>query len=139
VSLSEEHREFLATHRLCVVAAMRADGPPSLTPVYYVMDGDDLLISTTHSRAKTKLLKRDPRVSVCVLGEEMPFPYVTVFGRTSFTDEGAAELMAQIGEAMMGSPVPEEALPGLRDRAEAEGRVVMRVRAERAIGLARRG
>ena len=52
----------------------------------------------TEDRAKTRALRRDPAISVCVLGEEMPFPYVTVFGTASIdTDPTAAfELMAKV-------------------------------------------
>ena len=41
------------------------------------MDGDDLLISTTATRAKAKAVRRDARVTVCVIGEQPPFPYLT--------------------------------------------------------------
>ena len=73
----EERRQFLGQHRLAIVAAVRADGRPQLSPVYYVMNGDDLLISTTATRAKAKVVRRDGRVSVCVIGEQPPFPYLT--------------------------------------------------------------
>jgi nitroimidazol reductase NimA-like FMN-containing flavoprotein (pyridoxamine 5'-phosphate oxidase superfamily) len=73
----EERKAFLSEHRLAIVGAERKDAPPQLSPVYYVMDGDDLLISTTATRAKAKVIRHNARVSVCVLGEEMPFPYVT--------------------------------------------------------------
>ncbi len=50
----EERREFLESHRLCVVGTLRRDAPPQLSPVYYVLDGDDLRVSTTATRAKAK-------------------------------------------------------------------------------------
>jgi hypothetical protein len=34
-----------------------------MTVVYYVMDGDDMLISTMAERAKAKAVQRDPRVT----------------------------------------------------------------------------
>ncbi|MDK1039660.1 MAG: pyridoxamine 5'-phosphate oxidase family protein [Actinomycetota bacterium] len=73
----EERKAFLSEHRLAIVGVERDDAPPQLSPVFYVMDGDDLLISTTETRAKTPAVRRAGRVSVCVLGEEMPFPYLT--------------------------------------------------------------
>jgi nitroimidazol reductase NimA-like FMN-containing flavoprotein (pyridoxamine 5'-phosphate oxidase superfamily) len=74
----EERKAFLSEHRLAIVGAERKDAPPQLSPVYYVMDGDDLLISTTATRAKAKVIRRNSPVSVCVLGEQPPFPYLTV-------------------------------------------------------------
>src|SRR3712207_2725243 len=100
--MDERQREFLTSHRLCVVGVARRNGPPSLSPVYYITDGDDLLISTTASRAKAKLSRKNSEVSVCVLHEQLPFPYLTVFGKGRIEEEGAAELMARIGEVISG-------------------------------------
>src|SRR5215208_3176711 len=136
--MDEQQREFLNGHRLCVVGVERRAGPPSLTPVYYIMDGDDLLISTTASRAKAKLIQRNPAVSVCALGEEPPFPYLTVFGRGRIEEAGAADLMASVGEAISGRPLTTEARTALEERARQEGRVVLRVTPERFVSTAPR-
>jgi PPOX class probable F420-dependent enzyme len=137
--LTEDQRDFIATHRLCVVGVARRAGPPSLTPVYYVVDGDDLLISTTAARAKTKLIRRNPEVSVCVLAEEFPFPYVTVFGQGRIEDEGVVEVMLRVGELMRGRPATDEERVATEQRAVAEGRVVLRVTPERAVSTPPRG
>ncbi len=128
MKISDEQREFLASHRLCVFGFNRRSGPPSLSPVYYFMDGDEIVISTTESRVKAKAVQRNPEVSVCVLEEKMPFAYLTVFGHARIVEEGAADVMRRIGEAMSGNPVPEAVLPALEKRAESEGRVVIRVK-----------
>jgi len=128
--IPEEHRTFLEQHRLCIVGYSRKNGPPSLSPTYYYMDGDDICISTTASRAKARAVRRDPEITVCVLGEQMPFPYLTVYGRGSVTEEGAVEAMMSAGEAMTGKPVPEAARPAIEQRAKDEGRVLLRVTPE---------
>jgi PPOX class probable F420-dependent enzyme len=124
---SENRKAILSDHRLCVVGYDRKGGPPALSPVYYVLDGDDLLISTTATRAKAKAIRRNPEVSLCVLGEEMPHPYLTVYGKGRIETEGAVDLMMRIGEKMLGRPIPETARPTLEDRAREEHRVVLRV------------
>jgi hypothetical protein len=101
-----------------------------MTPVYYVMDGDDIIISTTRSRAKAKVIKRDAMVTICVLGEAQPFPYLTVYGRGRIEDAGAVEAMMRIGERMAGNAIPEAARPAVEKRAKDEGRVVLRVTPE---------
>ena len=83
------HREFLESHRLAVVA-VQGDTRLSLTPVYYVVDGDHLLVSTQATRLKAREVRRDPDVVMCVLGEEFPFPYLTVYGTARIEEEGAA-------------------------------------------------
>ena len=124
----QERKDFLKSHRLAIVGAEGMAAPPQLSPVYYVMDGDDVLISTTETRAKARAIRRDPRVSVCVLGEEPPFPYLTIYGHGQIEQDGAVEVMMRIGEAMTGNPVPESARPAVEERARIEWRVVLRVK-----------
>ncbi len=102
----EERDNFLQSHRLAIVGLNRAKAGPQISPVYYVMDGDDLLISTTATRAKAKAVRRDERIAVCVLGEQPPFPYLTVYGRARIEATGVVELMMRVGEKMYGNPVP---------------------------------
>ena len=126
----EERKKFLDEHRLAVVGIPRRAAAPQLSPVYYVMDGDDLLISTTETRAKAKSVRRGQPVSVCVLGEAMPFPYLTVYGRGRIEDERVVETMMSVGAKMTGAPIPDSARAGVEDRAKKERRVVLRVTPE---------
>ncbi len=129
--MTDDQRAFLNTNRWAVIAYNRADGPPALSPVYYVMDGDDLLFSTQATRAKGRVLARNPHVSVCVMAETHPSPkYVTIYGRARVDREGAASLMMRIGEAMSGNAIPEAARPVVEKRAADEQRVVVRVTPE---------
>ncbi len=123
----EERKAFLSEHRLAIVGAERKDAPPQLSPVYYLMDGDDLLISTTATRAKAKVIRRNAPVSICVLGEQPPFPYLTVYGRGHIETEGAVDVMMAVGGAMAGNPLPESMRPAIEERAKKEQRVVLRV------------
>ena len=107
---------------------------PPQTPVFYVTDGDDVLVSITDNRAKTKALRRRPAISVCVLGEEMPFPYVTLFGEAQIDSDptSAFELMDHV-VARMGRELDDAAIAALRERADREHRVVFRVVADRSV------
>ena len=126
----EERKAFLREHRLAIVGAERKEAPPQLSPVYYVMDGDDLLISTTATRAKAKVIRRNSPVSVCVLGEQPPFPYLTVYGRGRIETEDVVDVMMAVGGAMAGNPLPESVRPTIEERAKKEQRVVLRVTPE---------
>jgi PPOX class probable F420-dependent enzyme len=134
-TIPDHHREFVARNRLCVLGWNRSPGAtegPPLTPVFYVTDGDDVLISITEDRAKTRALRKDPAISVCVLGEEMPFPYVTLFGTARIEQPAAFEVMARVVESL-GRPLDDERREALRERAEREGRVVLRVTPTRSV------
>ena len=131
----EQRKQFLEENRYCVVGYDRNEGPPALSPVYYVMAGDDILISTQAGRAKGKVLAKRPEVSVCILSEKHPSaPYLTIYGKATIEKEGAVDVMMRVGGAMTGSEVPEAARPALEKRAEEEDRVVLRVTPERYIG-----
>ncbi|MGC7095449.1 PPOX class F420-dependent oxidoreductase [Amycolatopsis lurida] len=59
-------RDLLAASNLGVLATIKADGRPQLSPVttYYDREAEVVYISLTDGRAKTKNLRRDPRASL---------------------------------------------------------------------------
>jgi len=123
-------RQFLETHRLAILGVERRDKAPHLSPVYFVLDGKDLLISVTETRAKTTLIRNAGRLSLCVLDEQFPFRYLRVEGPGRFENNGAVELMLRIGEKMQGKPLPESARSNIEERARKEQRIVLRVTPE---------
>jgi PPOX class probable F420-dependent enzyme len=125
----EQRRQFVRDHRTCVFGYARRELGPAMTVVYYVMDGDDLLVSTMAGRAKPKAVVRNPQVSVCVLDESWPVTYLQVYG-TAVLDrdpEHGADLMVKVVELMAGQPVPPERQEQVRRLAVEEERVVIRV------------
>jgi len=61
---------FLSTHPRAILATMRSDGRPQLSPVVVAVDDDGrVLISTRETAIKAKNLARDPRASVCVIND----------------------------------------------------------------------
>lgn len=76
---ADELRAFLLegtrTGKLAIVVA---DGSPRVTPVWFVMDGDDILFNTGAETLKGRSLRREPRVALCVDDDRPPFAYVRV-------------------------------------------------------------
>ena len=56
----EERREFVRTHRTCIFGYNRKNDGPAMTVVYYVMDGDDLLVTTMAARQKALAREAQP-------------------------------------------------------------------------------
>jgi PPOX class probable F420-dependent enzyme len=125
----QERRQFVRQHRTCVLGYARQEHGPAMTVVYYVTDGDDLLVSTMAARSKAKAVDRDPRVSLCVLDENWPVTYLQVYGTAVVErdEEQAADVLRQIVELMAGEPVPAERRPQIAELARQEQRVVLRV------------
>ena len=65
-------KDFIASRRFGVLATIRRDGRPQLSNIthFYDRDTDTILVSVTETRAKTKNMRRDPRVVLHVSSED---------------------------------------------------------------------
>jgi PPOX class probable F420-dependent enzyme len=125
----EQRRQFVRDHRICVFGYGRKEHGPAMTVVYYVMDGDDLLISTMAARGKTKAVDRDSRVSLCVLDEKWPLGYLQVYGTAEISHDRdlAVDILNQVIGIMAGEDVPESRRPQIEQMVDDEQRVVIKV------------
>ncbi|WP_428961696.1 PPOX class F420-dependent oxidoreductase [Micromonospora fluostatini] len=83
--------EFLRPRHRVVLMTTRADGRPQSSPVSAGVDAEGrLVISTYPERAKVRNVRRDPRVSVCVLSDDWNGPWVQVDGTAEVLDLPAA-------------------------------------------------
>ncbi len=65
-TLSENARAFLQEQRFAVLATLNKDGSPQLTTMWYLLEGDTILMNTKEGRIKDLNMKRDPRIAICV-------------------------------------------------------------------------
>ena len=83
----QETRAFLlGSARTAKVATVRSDGRPHVVPVWFDLDGDDLIFTTWHASVKARDLQRDPRISLCVDDERPPFSFVLLEGTARLSD-----------------------------------------------------
>jgi PPOX class probable F420-dependent enzyme len=57
---------FLAQPRNAMVAGLRRDGRPQMTPNWFFWDGERFYVSTTRTRRKYVNFRRDPRVQLAI-------------------------------------------------------------------------
>jgi PPOX class probable F420-dependent enzyme len=85
---AEEARAFLAEGtRTGKLATVRTDGSPHVVPIWFVLDGDDLVFTTAADTVKGRALRRDGRAAICVDLERPPFAYVMVAGTVEISDD----------------------------------------------------
>jgi hypothetical protein len=85
---NDEAREFLAHgQRTGKVATTRADGRPHLAPIWFVLDGEDIVFMTGANTVKGKTLRRDPRMALAVDLEAPPYAFVVVEGSATLSDD----------------------------------------------------
>jgi PPOX class probable F420-dependent enzyme len=87
----EKLEAFLAEPRNVVVAGVRRDGRPHLTPNWFYWDGQRFYVSTTRNRAKYKIFRRDPR-AVLLVDDSVAFRAVVVSATTEIRDDIKAAL-----------------------------------------------
>ncbi|MDA2814219.1 PPOX class F420-dependent oxidoreductase [Nocardiopsis sp. RSe5-2] len=137
---AEERRAFLSEGtRTAKVSVTLKSGEPHVSPVWFLLDGDDLLFTTPADSVKARVLRRDPRVAVCVDLQEQPFAFVAVRGTAELDEDPEAvrswteRIGARYGAAPSGTdtgsgPAPDDAYhrpPG----------VLVRVRAQRTTAV----
>jgi PPOX class probable F420-dependent enzyme len=83
-----ETRAFLLEGvRNAQLATVRADGRPHVAPVWFTLDGDDILITTSPHSVKGANLQRDHRVALVVDDPTLPLCYVLVEGTATLSDD----------------------------------------------------
>jgi PPOX class probable F420-dependent enzyme len=83
-------RELLAQARIGVLATIKANGLPQLSPVTpsYDQQADIVYVSMTDGRAKTANLRRDPRAAIEVTSAD-GWAWATAEGTVTLTGPGA--------------------------------------------------
>ncbi|MFJ2645742.1 PPOX class F420-dependent oxidoreductase [Streptomyces sp. NPDC087420] len=123
--------EGTRTGKLCTV---RADGSPHVAPIWFVLDGDDLIFNTGKETVKGRNLRRDNRVALCVDDERPPFSFVVIEGRAELSEdpEKLLEWAVRLGARYMG----EELAQQVGERNAGPGELLVRVRIDKVVNVA---
>jgi PPOX class probable F420-dependent enzyme len=71
--------------------------------VWIEYDGTHVLFNTEEKRAKTKHLRKDPRVALTVLDAKNPYHYIEIRGKVvEMTTEGADAMIDRLAMKYMG-------------------------------------
>ena len=109
--LTPQVREFLsAGTRTGKLGWVAADGRPLVAPIWFVIEGDDVLFNTVAATAKGRAIARDLRLVLTVDLEEPPYGFVQVQGVAEATDEPAEvrRIATMAGARYMGADRAEE-------------------------------
>jgi PPOX class probable F420-dependent enzyme len=83
--------DFLAEPRNVIVAGVKRDGRPHLSPNLFFWDGERFFISTTRDRVKYKIFNRDPRVEL-IVDDATGHRYARVSGTVEILEDVSSNL-----------------------------------------------
>jgi PPOX class probable F420-dependent enzyme len=126
----EELLEFLRPRHQAILMTTRKDGRPQASPNTCGVDTEGrIVISTYPERAKVANIRRDPRVSVCVLSDTFGGAWVQVDGVAEVIDPpDSVEPLVEYFRVISGEhPDWDEYRQAMRD----QGKSLIRVTIER--------
>jgi PPOX class probable F420-dependent enzyme len=123
----DEVREFLTYGtRTAKLATVSANGMPHVMPVWFVLDGEEIVFTTGAGSVKGRNLRRHPRAALVVDDDQPPFGFVHIRGHVTISEDldDLLRYATAIGARYMGpdraeefgkrNAVPEELLVCLR-------------------------
>src|SRR4051812_17272918 len=122
----EWHAFVMDGTRTAKVATVRKDGRPHVVPVWFVLDGSDVVFTTDASSVKGRTLRRDPYACVCVDDQMPSFSFVMVEGLVELSTDldELRRVATRIGGRYMGAERAEE----FGTRNATEGELLVRLR-----------
>ncbi len=106
----DEYQQFMMHGtRTGKLATVRKDGLPHVVPIWFMLDGDDLIFMTGERTVKGYNMRRDGRVCLCVDEETPPYAFVQVTGTVQLSDNLDEMLHwgTRIGGRYMGEELAE--------------------------------
>ncbi len=128
----EQWRAFVSHGtRTAKLSTVRANGSPHIAPIWFLLDGDDLVFNTGKDTVKGRNLARDGRVALCVDDDRPPFGFVVLQGHAELIEdiEQVRHWATRLGGRYMGEDRAEE----FGRRNGVPGELLVRVRIDKVL------
>lgn len=130
----EQARAFLSVGtRTGKLATTMADGRPHVAPIWFILDGADLVFMTGAGTVKGRSLRRDPRAALAVDLEEPPYGFVMVQGRVEISED--LDEMLPLSIAIARRYVGDAEAEAFGRRNAVEGELLVRLRPDKIVGV----
>lgn len=129
--LSDAIRKFLEKPNFAVLATISPSGRPQATPMWFLLDGEEILINTAKGRTKLRNIRANPHVALSIYDRDQPYTHIQIRGRVVAIDEAhGARDIERLSHRYRGEPYKYQ--PGVTPA----DRVSIRIK---PIGLTSRG
>ena len=120
--------------RTAKLATSGPDGQPHVMPVWFVLDGEELVFTTWGDSVKGRNLRRNPRAAVIVDEEVAPYAFVHIRGHVTLSED--LEELLRFATAMGGRYMGADRAGEFGRRNAVPGELLVRLRPERVIAAA---
>ncbi|MEU9451940.1 PPOX class F420-dependent oxidoreductase [Streptomyces sp. NPDC048277] len=130
----EEWRAFVSDGtRTGKLSTVNADGSPHVAPIWFLLEGEELVFNTGKDTVKGRNLTRDGRVALCVDDDRPPFHFVVLNGRARLSEDlgELRDSATRIAARYMGEERAEE----FGARNGVPGELLVRVTVEKVVAL----
>jgi PPOX class probable F420-dependent enzyme len=116
------------------LSTVQADGGPHVAPMWFLLDGGDLMFTTERETPKARNLLRDNRAALCVDDQSPPYSHAVFWGRAEITEDPDQLLTwaTRIAARYMGADRARE----YGERNSVPGMLLVRMRIERVSAYA---
>lgn len=134
LSLSDPQvRAFLTEGtRTGKLSYISASGQPLVAPVWFILDGDELVLNTGKDTAKGRALARDPRTAICVDLEQPPYAFIQVQGVAELSEDPTE--LVRTATAIAARYMGPERAEAFGQRNGVPGELVVRIRPHKVLG-----
>ena len=136
---SEDTSGLLGEPIISFITTLRADGTPHTTPVWHIVDGDDVVVAVGRDTVKARNVGRNPSVSLCVVegsltrtASDPPQRWVMLNGTARISEDRVEELVRAVSYHYLGE---EDGAPYVEDILGKLDFVLLRITPTRVTGF----
>ena len=129
---TEQTWELIGQPIISFVTTMRPDGTPHVTPVWHLVDGDEVVIAVARETVKARNVQANPQVALCIAADQRPQPWVLINGTARLSEERVEEIVRTVSFHYLGD---EEGGPYVEEILQMLDFVIMRITPERIIAF----
>ena len=129
---SEQTWELIGQPIMSFVTTMRPDGTPHVTPVWHLVDGDEVVVAVARDTVKARNVRANPQVALCVAADQRPQPWALINGTARLSEERVEEIVRTVSFHYLGE---EEGGPYVEEILQMLDFVILRITPERIIAF----
>jgi PPOX class probable F420-dependent enzyme len=131
IPLSDRLRDFLTAKHFLTIATVDPDGAPRQAVIWYLVDGDELIVNSAVGRRWPANLLRDGRFSAAITDHADGYRWLGVTGSAeAITDQPTAQAHIAAMARFYHDDEPDEAEALIATRFERQERISFRIRVD---------